>query len=225
MGTALHWRPSDPGRFALRLALRTGIVVPVALAIGTWAGGEQTMLFAAFGAFATLLFVDFGGPLRVRLLAYGTLAVVSSALIVVGTLCSRHPVLAAAAMLVVGFAVLFSGVLNGYFAAAASGVLLTFVLPAMVPAGASDIGARLGGWWIAVALSVPATLLLSRPGRATACARAPPRRAGRWPTTCAPRRRPASRRWPPPWRSCTRGSRRRPTGPRGRRGRPAPSRR
>ena len=177
MGTALHWRPSDPGRFALRLALRTGIVVPVALAVGTWAGGEQTMLFAAFGAFATLLFVDFGGPLRVRLLAYGTLAVVSSALIVVGTLCSRHPVLAAAAMLVVGFAVLFSGVLNGYFAAAASGVLLTFVLPAMVPAGASDIGARLGGWWIAVALSVPATLLLfpARPrdrlrtGAAAAC--------------------------------------------------------
>ena len=63
-------------------------------------------------------------------------------------------------MALAGFAILFSGVVNGYFAAAASAALLTYILPAMVPADASDIPARLGGWWIAAALAVPATLLL-----------------------------------------------------------------
>jgi uncharacterized membrane protein YccC len=157
---ALKWRPSDPGHFALRLAIRTGVALPVALALGTWTGNEQTALFAAFGCFATLLFVDFGGPRSVRLGAYLTLGVVCSALIALGTLCSRHAIAAAVVMFLVGFAVLFSGVLNGYIAAAASGTLLTFILPAMVPADAGDIGARLAGWWIALAVSIPATFVL-----------------------------------------------------------------
>lgn len=157
---ALRWQPSDPGRFALRLAVRTGIVVPIALALGQWAGNEQTALFAAFGTIAMLLFVDFGGPLTVRLIAYATLAVACSGLIALGTICSHHAILAAVVMAVVGFAILFAGVLNGYFAAAASAALLTYVLPVMVPADAADIPARLGGWWIATAIAVPATLLL-----------------------------------------------------------------
>ena len=157
---ALRWRPSDPGRFALRTAIRAGIVVPIALALGQWAGNEQTALFAAFGAIAMLLFVDFGGPLAVRLIAYGALAVACSALIALGTLISHHALVAALVMVVVGFVILFAGVLNGYFAAAASAALLTYILPAMVPADVSDIPARLGGWWIATALAVPATILL-----------------------------------------------------------------
>jgi uncharacterized membrane protein YccC len=156
----LSWRPSDPGRFALRLALRTAIVLPVALALGKWAGGSQTALFAAFGSFALLLFVDFGGPRPVRLIAYLALAVVCSGLIALGTLSSQDAVAAAVLMLVVGFAILFGGVLNGYVAAAAQAALLSFVLPAMVPADASAIGARLAGWWIAAALAIPASLLL-----------------------------------------------------------------
>ena len=156
----LGWRPSDPGRFALRLAVRTGVVLPLALALGTWVGNEQTSVFASFGTFAVLVFADFGGPRRVQLAAYLTLGVASSALIVLGTLGSRHAVAAALAMFVVGFAILFSGVVNGYFAAAASAALLTFILPALVPAGVGDIGARLAGWWIAVAVSVPATFLI-----------------------------------------------------------------
>ena len=160
MSAILRWRPSDPGHFALRQAVRTGIVMPLALALGSAMGDEQTALFAAFGAFAMLVFVDFGGPLAMRALAYLVLATVCSGLIAVGTLCSNAPALGAAVMLVVGFAILFSGVLNGYFAAAASAALLAFVLPAMVPGDASVIGARLGGWWIAAALAVPASLFL-----------------------------------------------------------------
>jgi uncharacterized membrane protein YccC len=157
---SLRWRPSDPGRFALRTALRSGIVVPIAVALGEWAGNAQTALFAAFGTIALLLFVDFGGPVVVRLLAYGSLAVACSVLIAIGTLVSHHAIVAAVVMVGVGFVILFAGVLNGYFAAAASAALLTYILPAMVPADVSDIPARLGGWWIATALAVPATLLL-----------------------------------------------------------------
>src|SRR5215212_2188878 len=156
----LGWRPSDPGRFALRLAVRTGVVLPLALALGTSVGNEQPSVVAGLGTKKELVFADFGGPRRVQLAAYLTLGVASSALIALGTLCSRHAVVAALAMFVVGFAILFSGVVNGYFAAAASAALLTFILPALVPAGVGDIGARLAGWWIAVAVSVPATFLI-----------------------------------------------------------------
>ncbi len=156
----LAWRPSDPGHFALRLAIRTGVVVPISLALGQWTGNDDTALFAAFGAFAMLLFVDFGGPGPARLLAYGLLAVTGSALIAIGTLCSPHPAVAALVMLVVGFTILFAGVANGYAAAASLAALLSYVLAAMVPGHAADIGARLAGWWIAAALSVPASLLL-----------------------------------------------------------------
>jgi hypothetical protein len=83
-------------------------------------GNPQTALFAAFGSFAMLVLVEFTGPMRSRLIAYSALAAVGAANVVLGTVCSRDPWLASAAMAVVGFAILFSGVINGYFAAAAT---------------------------------------------------------------------------------------------------------
>ena len=52
-------------------------------------------------------------------------------------------------MAVVGFVTLFSGVLSGYFAAAATGAILTFVLPVTIPAPDSAIPDRLQGWGLA----------------------------------------------------------------------------
>src|SRR5436309_15774505 len=89
----------------------------------------QTSLVAAFGSFAMLVLVEFGGPPRTRLLAYLGLACVGAAFIALGTLCSRDTWLAAGGMAIVGFGTLFSGVISGYFAAGATGALLTFVLP------------------------------------------------------------------------------------------------
>jgi hypothetical protein len=63
----LKWRPSDPGRFALRNAVRAAIVIPLALVIGQSVGDRQTALFAVFGSFALLVFADFGGPPAARL--------------------------------------------------------------------------------------------------------------------------------------------------------------
>jgi uncharacterized membrane protein YccC len=68
-------------------------------------------------------------------------------------------------MAVVGFATLFAGVINGYFAAAATGALLTFVLPVTLPAPNSAIPERLEGWGLAAGAGISALMLLWPPRR------------------------------------------------------------
>ena len=131
-------------------------------------GDPQTAIFAAFGSFAMLVLIDFTGPMRSRLVAYLVLACVGAGNIALGTLCSRNTWLAAGAMALVGFAILFSGVTNGYFAAAATPALLTFILPVTIPASLAEVPARLEGWGLAAGAAICAHMLLwpSRP-RAT----------------------------------------------------------
>lgn len=123
-------------------------------------GNPQTATFAAFGSFAMLVLVDFTGPMRSRFIAYLALAGVGAVNIVVGTLCSQNDWLAAGAMAVVGFAILFSGAINGYFAAAATSALLTFILPVTIPAPFTEVPARLGGWGLAAAAGIVAHFVL-----------------------------------------------------------------
>jgi len=154
-------RKADPGMFVLKGAVRAAIVVPLAFALSLVAFGDKQMaLFAAFGSMALLVFADFGGSPRARLRAYLLLFVAGALLIVIGTLCSHTTWLATIAMGVVAFAVLFAGVLDDYVVAARAAVTLTFVLPVMVVAHASEIPDRLAGWGLAGALSIPAALLL-----------------------------------------------------------------
>lgn len=151
--------PTDPGHFALRAALRVAIVAPVAFAIGDQID-PQTALFALFGSLAMAIFADFQGPRPVRALAYAALGATGFLMIVVGTLCSRSPIAGAIAMAVIGFAILFAGVVNGYLASATSAALLSFVLPVMVAADPGDIPERLLGWALACALTIPAVLFV-----------------------------------------------------------------
>jgi len=74
----------------------------------------QTTIFSAFGSFAILVLADFTGPWRNRLVAYLSLAGAGVVLILLGTLCSQSTVLATAVMALVGFTILFAGVINGY---------------------------------------------------------------------------------------------------------------
>src|SRR5262249_5775872 len=120
----------------------------------------QMALFASFGAMALLVFVDFGGPPPARLRAYVALVLAGVPLIALGALCSRDPWGAGTAAAVVGFAVLFCGVLDDRVAAATPALVLPFVLAVMVPAPLSTSGSRLAGWGLAAAFAVPATLLL-----------------------------------------------------------------
>jgi uncharacterized membrane protein YccC len=155
-----------PDLAALKGAARAAIVMPAVFALADKVIGQpQTSLFAAFGSFAMLVLVEFGGPRRNRFLAYLGLACVGAAFIALGTLCSRDPWLATGAMAVVGFGTLFSGVISGYFAAAATAALLTFVLPVTIPAPNSAIPERLEGWGLAAGAAICAVMFLWPPRR------------------------------------------------------------
>jgi uncharacterized membrane protein YccC len=157
---------SDPGLTSLKSAARPAIVMPAMFALADQVIKQpQTAIFAAFGSFAFLVLAEFGGPPRTRLTAYFSLAAAGVVLIVVGTLCSQNAWLAAGAMAVVGFAILFSGVINGYFTAAATAATLLFVLPVAVPAPVSAIPWRLAGFGLAAAAGIGAVMLLWPPRR------------------------------------------------------------
>jgi uncharacterized membrane protein YccC len=154
-------RIHDPGLRFLRSAARAAIVMPAVFAFADKVIGDpQLAIFAAFGSFAMLVLAEFGGPVRSRLIAYVSLACVGAANVTIGTLCSQSAWLATGAMAAIGFVILFSGVINGYFAAAATPALLTFILAAMVPAPASALPARLEGWALAAGVGIAAQLLI-----------------------------------------------------------------
>ncbi|MDQ1745609.1 MAG: hypothetical protein QOE23_3948 [Pseudonocardiales bacterium] len=151
----------DRGLAALRRAVRTAIIMPSVFAIGVKVlHSPDIATFAAFGSFAMLLLVDFGGPLRDRAQAQLTLAVTGAVLVTLGTLASRSAWLAAAAMAVIGFGVLFSGVVSSVLAGATTSLLLAFILPVSLPAPASAAPDRLAGWVMASAASLVAITLL-----------------------------------------------------------------
>ena len=116
--------------------------------------------FAAFGSFAMLLLVDFGGPLLDRLRAQAALAVAGCALVCLGTLVSQSVWLAAATMTVVGFVVTFAGVVSSVLAGATTSLLLAFILPATLAGPVSSMPDRVAGWAMAGAASLIAVGLL-----------------------------------------------------------------
>ncbi len=151
----------DPGLRAAKRSVRAAVLVPTVFAIAVYGtANTQTPLFAVFGAVSLLLFVDFGGPLRVRARSFLVLWLVGAANVSIGTLCSSRAGLAVVAMAVVAFAVLFAGVMSPQAVAASTAALLLFVLPVSEQAPASAVGDRLLGWGLAGALCIPAALFV-----------------------------------------------------------------
>lgn len=149
-------------------------------------GNPALASFPAYGSFAMLLLVDFSGSIRDRLLDQTGLAVACAVLICVGTLASRTTWLAAVAMAVVAFAILFAGVVSWVLAGATTSLLLAFILPVALPAPASAIPAgspagasqpRRPSW---------RSRCCGRHRRATPSARRQSLRAGRSHAGCAP---------------------------------------
>ncbi len=135
--------------------------MPGMFAFGTKVvGNPQVATFAAFGSFAMVLLVEFGGPMRNRLQAQAALAAVGAVFVCVGTLASRSAWLAAVAMGLVGFGVLFAGVVSSVLASASLSLLLAFILPVSLPGPISSIPDRLAGWGLASAASFAAVALL-----------------------------------------------------------------
>src|ERR1700738_809959 len=145
---------------ARRSAARAAIVMPSVFVVADKVIKQpQTSIFAAFGSFALLVLVEFGGRPRTRFLSYLGLGCVGATFITLGTLCSRNPWLGAAAMAAVGFATLFSGAFSGYFSAGSTGAILTFVLAVTIPAANSAIPDRLEGWGLATGAAICAVML------------------------------------------------------------------
>lgn len=135
--------------------------MPAMFAIGDKVIGNPILAtFAAFGSFAMLLLVDFSGPIRDRVIAQSALVVTCAVLICLGTLASRWTVVAALAMAVVGFAILFAGVVSSVLAGATTSLLLAFILPVSLPGPVSSIPDRVAGWGLAGAVSILAIALL-----------------------------------------------------------------
>ena len=162
-----HLRPlrwlgqRDRGFAALRRATRTAIVMPAMFALGDKViGNPQVATFAAFGSFAMLLLVDFGGPMAERLQAQAALAVTGGVFVCLATLASQTAWLAAVAMAVVGFGVIFAGVVSSVLAGATTSLLLAFILPVSLAAPASAVPDRLAGWGMAAGVALVATALL-----------------------------------------------------------------
>ena len=146
---------------ALRRACRSAIVMPGMFAVGdTVFRNPDVATFGAFGAFAMLLLVDFSGPMTQRLQAQATLAVVGAVFICAGTAASASPWLAAVSMAVVGFGVLFSGVVSSTLATASTAMLLAFILPVSLQAPVSAIPQRLAGWGLAAVAGLVAIAVL-----------------------------------------------------------------
>jgi uncharacterized membrane protein YccC len=157
-----HWLTThDRGLMALRRAGRTAIVMPAMFALGDKVfKNPELATFAAFGSFAMLLLVDFGGTMRDRLRAQASLVVVGAIFVTVATLASRNHWLAAVAMGVVGFGVLFIGVVSSVLAGATTALLLSFILPVSLSAKPAAIPDRLEGWALASAAAMVAITVL-----------------------------------------------------------------
>jgi len=152
----------DRGFAALRRATRTAIIMPAMFALGDKVIGDpQLATFAAFGSFAMLLLVDFGGPMAERLQAEAALAVNRR-----GVRLPGHAGLADRVARgrcdggVVAFGVIFAGVVSSVLAGATTALLLAFILPVSLAAPPSAVPDRLAGWAMAGGVALVATAFL-----------------------------------------------------------------
>ncbi len=161
-GRLVGWvRQKDPGLLAVKRSVRAAIVMPAVFGL-THAlfSDPQVSLLGALGSFSILLLVDFPGRFRTRLLSYVLLWLVGSGLIALGTVVSTHKWAAVGAIALVGFVVLFAGIVSPQAAAASTATLLVFVLPVAVAQPASAVGPRLLGWAFAGVACITACMAL-----------------------------------------------------------------
>ncbi len=158
----LQWLSQrDRDLAALRRAGRAAIVMPAMFALGDKViENAAVATFAAFGSFAMLLLVDFGGPMRARLQAQVALSVTGCAFVCLGTLASRSVWISAVAMALIGFAVIFSGVVSSVLAGASTSLLLAFILPVTLVGPVSSVPDRVAGWGMASGAALLAIVLL-----------------------------------------------------------------
>jgi hypothetical protein len=151
----------DPGFDALRRAARAAIIMPGSFALCLKVIGTPAMAaFAAFGAMATLVLVDFRGTIADRARSQVLLVLGCVVLVCLGTVCSRSTVAAVLVMGLLGAVIVFSAVVSSVLAGATTALLLAFILPVSLPGPIAQIPDRVAGWGLSGALSVLAVCLL-----------------------------------------------------------------
>ena len=169
----------DPDYLALRRAVRAAIVAPICLALTVEVIGDAAMAtFAVFAAIGLLILVDIPGPMRQRLANYAALAGAGAVLVCLATPLSGNVWLATISMALVGFAIVFVGVLSSVLAASTTALLLAWILPVSTQAPAADIPARVSGWGLGSALAILALALIWPPKANDPLASRPAKRAG-----------------------------------------------
>jgi hypothetical protein len=154
-------RRKDPGLLAVKRSVRAAVAIPTVFGLTHLLFSDrQVSLFAAFGSFSLLLLVDFPGRFRARLLSYIVLWVFGSGLITLGTVISTDKWAAVVVMAVVGFVVLFVGIVSPQAASASTATLLIFVLPVAVAQPAGAVGPRLVGWVAAGVIGIAASMAI-----------------------------------------------------------------
>lgn len=158
-------RAHDPELAATRRAVRAAVVMPGLFALCSQVFHAPAMaLYAAIGSLSMLLFVEFTGPMVQRLRAHVGLGAAWLVFICLGTVAARENWVAVTLTVVIGFVVLFSGVVSSVLAGASTALLLAFVLPVSTPAPQSVLPDRLAGAGLAsVAALLAISLLWPRP--------------------------------------------------------------
>lgn len=119
----------DPQKVLLRRALRMALMVPLLFWFMIYVlNMPKASVPAVFALFCVVAFADFGGPLLHRFRANLVLTVVGALLILFGVLCGTNIWIALPATFVVCFAIAFSAILRGYFAASTIALLVPWVM-------------------------------------------------------------------------------------------------
>ena len=157
------WWPVWSVPAGLRM-LRAVLVIPSLFALTFEGFGNlQMALFAAFGGFASLVMVSFGGSRRDKLIAHLGLAVIGSLGLIIGTAVNGITWLAVLVTIPVTFGIFFAGVAGPNAASGVTAALLPYVLPVATPGTISMIPDRLAGWWLASVVSTAVVLLIPAP--------------------------------------------------------------
>ena len=166
-GSARRTRPAWWPVWSVPAAMRTAravIVIPSLFALTYEGFGNlQMALFAAFGGFANLVVVSFGGSRRDKAVAHFLLALTGSVGLIIGTAVSGIEWLAVLVTIPVTFGIFFAGVAGPNAASGAIAALFPYVLPVATAGTVSMIPDRLAGWWLASAVSTVAVLVISPP--------------------------------------------------------------
>lgn len=122
--------------------------------------GSPAVYFVSFSVVACLWFMDFGGSVRERLIAYGAGTLAGTIGVIIGTLAGGYTVLAVITAFVVSTAFSMMRVLPGVRPIAAVGPQLGLLLALLIPGEPAHLWSQTLGWIVGSAIAIVAALLI-----------------------------------------------------------------